>query len=125
MVPFASTTDNQTTEALERKNDKGPDDTAKEDVIDTDEGVANAEPDDFEDLVAVTVRCRGCCYPPTKEKDIKYHVESLRGDQPGDEGVGAGPDHSLLVDSHGDVLGHLQSVLFLGARSTNCQFVHC
>lgn len=55
LVPFASTTDNQTTEALERKSDKGPDNTAKEDVIDAVEGEATAEPDDFEDPVVVTV----------------------------------------------------------------------
>ena len=55
MVPFASTTDNQTTEALERKSDKGPDNTAKEDVIGAVEGEATAEPDDFEDPVIVTV----------------------------------------------------------------------
>ena len=38
-----------------KKSDKGPDITEKDDVIDVDEGEANAEPGDFEDPAAVTV----------------------------------------------------------------------
>ena len=38
-----------------KKSDKGPDITEKDDVIEADEGEANAEPGDFEDPAAVTV----------------------------------------------------------------------
>ena len=37
-----------------KKSDKGPDITEKDDVIEADEGEANAEPGDFEDPAAVT-----------------------------------------------------------------------
>ena len=50
-------------------------------------------------------------------------VESHRGDQPGEEGVGACPDHSRPVDSHNDV-GLVRSVLLQGVLGQQDISVH-
>ena len=62
-----------------RKSVKGPDITAKEDVNDVDEGEANnAEPDDFEDPVVVTVNAEIVAICRLKKKmlnDTWSHTE--------------------------------------------------
>ena len=50
-------------------------------------------------------------------------MESLRGDQPGEEGVGACPDHALPVDSHDDA-GLVWSVLLQGLLDQQDSSVH-
>lgn len=55
MVPFAPTTDKQTTISFGKKKGLDPnDDTVKEEVIDVETGEANdAEPDDLVDHTAI------------------------------------------------------------------------